>query len=222
MSDGLALAVSGSNVSGDSPFSCALAVGGRIEVAASPAGARGDLAALVADLCSRHAVRPDQVADVRIDLGPGSYTGLRVAVTFVRFLLQFGQARVRAVDSLSLLATAGLRVARGRSIRPLLDARRERVHHAVLRHHEGSRLVVAEAARALPFADVAASAGAGDLFVLPADAAAAFGPALTAQGSEVFVARGVTASDLFSPALECVECRLEELEPRYLMASYAE
>jgi tRNA threonylcarbamoyladenosine biosynthesis protein TsaB len=103
-----ALAISGSNVTGDAPFSCALRRGGEVDEVRSPAGERGDLATLVRDLCAAHGVRPDQLAELRIDIGPGSYTGLRVAVTFARFLQRFGELRVLVIDSLSLLATAAL------------------------------------------------------------------------------------------------------------------
>lgn len=222
MNGGPVLAVTGSNVTGDAPFSCALAIDGRVEIAAGPAGQRCDLVRLVADLCGREGIRPDAVPVARLDLGPGSYTGLRIAVTFVRFLQQFGGLRVQAVDSLSLLATRGVASARGRAIRPLLDARAERVHCAALRHDGRSGLEVVEPPRALPFADVVARAGVDDLFVVPAAAAATFGPALTEHGAEVMVARGITAGDLFTPLLAFADCRPEDLAPRYLMASYAE
>ena len=55
---GISLALSGSNVTGDSPFSCALRLAGGEVFASAPVDGRGDLAALAADLCAQHRVRP--------------------------------------------------------------------------------------------------------------------------------------------------------------------
>ncbi len=220
---GPALALSGSNVTGDVPFSCALRLDGVVVEARSPAGARGDLAMLVADLCAQHAVRPDQVTELRIDLGPGSYTGLRVAVTFVRFLQHFGAVPVLAVGSLALLATSVLGVLpRGRRLRPLLDARRGRFHTGLLSHSAAGGLVILEEPRALPFAEVLAATVAGDLVVLSAAVEAQVGADLRRAGAEIHVASGVAAKDLFLPALPFVACASEALEPRYLMGTYAD
>lgn len=218
MSDRPSLAVSGSNVTGDAPFSCALRLGTTVHERRSPAGQRGDLAALADALCRAHGVRPADVAELRIDLGPGSYTGLRVAVTFVRFLQRFGDVPVLATDSLSLLATAAL--GRGARLRPLLDARRERCHAALLAAAPSLRLV--EAPTALPLAEVLAAAATGDLFVVPASFEAQHGALLRGTGAEVFVAAGVAAQDLFRPELALQSASASELEPKYLMGSYAE
>lgn len=215
-----ALALSGSNVTGDTPFSCALRLAGVVHEALSPQGQRGDLATLAALLCDAHGVQPADVGELRLDLGPGSYTGLRVAVTFVRFLQRFGDVRVLATDSLSLLATAALPAAAGSRLRPLLDARRERFHAALLVAEPVLRVV--EPPAALPFADVLARAGVGDTFVLPAAVEAAHGAALRATGAAVHVAALVTAAALFRPELSLEPATSAQLEPKYLMASYAE
>ena len=223
MTTGPVLAVSGSNVTGDAPFSCALAFGDRVVAAASPAGVRGDLAMLVAGLCERENVRPDAVRTIRIDVGPGSYTGLRVAVTFVRSLLHFAGVQVFATDSLSLLATkVAADEARGRRIRPLLDARRERVHTATLRRDGSGVLEVVEAPRAVPLAEVLASVTRDDLFVVPAATPPSFAAALRGAGVDVRSATGVTAADLFASSLRMLPSSFADLEPRYLMGSYAE
>lgn len=216
-----ALALSGSNVTGDAPFSCALRLADFVHEARAPAGRRGDLATLAAELCGAHGVRPGDLGELRLDLGPGSYTGLRVAVTFVRFLQRFGDARVLATDSLSLLALAAPDpTAAGRRLRPLLDARRERFHTALL--VTGPVLRVVEPPAALPFADVLARTAAGDTFVVPAAVEAAYGAALRATGAAVHVASLVTAGALFRPELSLEPATSAQLEPKYLMASYAE
>lgn len=222
MTEGPVLAVSGSNVTGDAPFSCALWHEGRLVSAQSPVGGRGDLAGLVAELCRGAALPPAAVRAVRIDLGPGSYTGLRVAVTFVRSLQQWSGVLVTATDSLSLLATAALERAGGRRLRPLLDARRERVHTAALQVDAGGRLSLTAEPQALPLSEVLASTRDGDRFVVPAGLPAAMLASLRASGAEVLEVGGVTAASLFSPALALVPCAPADLLPRYLMGSYAE
>lgn len=222
MNERPALALSGSNVTGDAPFSCALRLGADVHELGAPAGQRGDLAALAAGLCAAHGVRPADLGELRVDLGPGSYTGLRVAVTFVRFLQRFGAVPVLATDSLSLLATAALDAGpvAGR-LRPLLDARRERFHAAVLTVDGGTLRLVA-APTAAPLAAVLADAVAGDTFVVPAAVAAAHGELLRATGAATLVASGVTARALFRAGLVLQVATTADLEPRYLMGSYAE
>lgn len=214
------LAISGSNVTGDAPFSCALAVGDRLVTASSPPGQRGDLAELAAEVCARAGVARGDVRTLRIDLGPGSYTGLRVAVTFARSLQRFAGASVFATDSLSLLAAASP-IAPGRRIRPLLDARRERVHTAALRHDARGVLAIEETPLAVPLGGVLASIRADDVFVVPDVTPPMFGDALRGAGAEVVGVSAVTAVHLFAPALALVPCDHAALEPRYLMASYA-
>ncbi len=216
------LAVCGSNLTGDVPFSCALSIGGRIVEAVSPAGERGDLATLVAALCSREGLRPADVRRFRIDVGPGSYTGLRVAITFVRSLQRFGGVAVEAIDSLAMLADTFTGQSPGvRRIRPVLDARRERLHCATFRRTDDGLLAVEEEPRAMPSAEVVAGAKTGDVFVVPANLSAELQSVLAAA-AEIVVVRGVTAAQLFSPRLRFAVCAAAQLEPRYLMASYAE
>ena len=209
------------NVPGAARFACALRRAGVVREARAPAGQRGDLATLAARLCDTHGVQPADVGELRLDLGPGSYTGLRVAVTFVRFLQRFGDVPVLATDSLSLLATAALGpAAAGSRLRPLLDARRERFHTALLVAEPVLRVV--EPPAALPFAAVLARAGVGDTFVVPAAVEAAHGAALRATGAAVHLAALVTAAALFRPELSLEPATSAQLEPKYLMASYAE
>ncbi|MEO6596651.1 MAG: tRNA (adenosine(37)-N6)-threonylcarbamoyltransferase complex dimerization subunit type 1 TsaB [Planctomycetota bacterium] len=214
--------MSGSNVSGDVPFSCALRLPTGLVEARSPAGSRGDLAALVAGLCAAHGVKAEQVAEIRLDLGPGSYTGLRVAVTFVRFLQRFGSVSVLAVDSLALMASvAAGHAATGQRLRPLLDARRGRYHSALWKQERGRLTCLAEA-RALPLAEVLADTAGGDLVVVPAVVHTQVGEDLRALGGQLHVVSGIAAADLFAANLLLLECPPEALEPRYLMRSYAE
>jgi tRNA threonylcarbamoyl adenosine modification protein YeaZ len=216
------LAVSGSNVSGDVPFSAALRLAdGAVDVRRTPAGGRGDLARLCAELCRDRGVRPQDLGRVLVDVGPGSYTGLRVAVTFVRFLQAFGPAagkpEVGRVDSLATMALLAADRGRTGRVRALLDARRGRLHTA-LYDLDGARLVEVEAAVAVATAAVLAAIAPGETIVLPAPLAGQ----LQALGDhhELLVARDVTADWLFRAPF--TRAAAADLEPRYLMASYAD
>ena len=220
--DPITLAVCGSNLTGDAPFSVALrrSIGGEVHEACAPAGERGDLAVLCRDLCAAHGVTPQDVREVRVDVGPGSYTGLRVAVTFVRFLQQFGGVAVRAVDSLALLAWHGR--GDGAALRPMLDARRGR-YHTGLYELDGERLVEREAQQAVAVDDAIARIAADQRVIVPASFAATIGDVVRARGAQCVVAERLTAAALLADgSLPLFDANAEDLEPRYLMASYAE
>jgi tRNA threonylcarbamoyl adenosine modification protein YeaZ len=217
-----ALALCGSNLTGDAPFSGCLLLAGKHFVATSPASGRGDLAALASALCAEHGVQPADLRELRVDLGPGSYTGLRVAITFVRFLQRFAAIPVLACDSLLLLADAGADGAGpGARLRPLLDARRGRVHCATVRL-DADRLHHLEEPAARPFEDVVATIAPGDRFVTTRELALRFGDALRARGASVCTAPTITAERLFGQRLPLVSCAPQQLEPRYLMGTYAD
>ncbi|MEC7724217.1 MAG: hypothetical protein VYD05_01805, partial [Planctomycetota bacterium] len=105
------LALTGSNLCGDAAFSAAVLSEGEVTVSSVPAGERGDLASLCRDLCASRDLRPEQLSRIVLDVGPGSYTGLRVAVTFVRLLQQYSSLEVEGVCSLALLARRAAEVA---------------------------------------------------------------------------------------------------------------
>jgi tRNA threonylcarbamoyladenosine biosynthesis protein TsaB len=225
MSDGALLALSGSNLTGDAPYSVALAVAGRVHALASPAGGRGDLAGLVAAACAEAGLAAADVRRVRVDVGPGSYTGLRVALTFVRCLQRFGGVAVEAVDSLALLAARAAvpaaAAAAPRRVHAVLDARRERVHAQAFEVGPASVRALAPAA-AVSAAVAAAAVGAGDLVVVPAALPAALRAAFADRGAEVRDVAGLVARELLAPGLPFSPAGFADLEPRYLMGSYAE
>lgn len=220
--NGPELALSGSNPTGDVPFSAALRHEGRTVSAASPAGQRGDLATLVDGLCRELHVAPDAIRRVVVDVGPGSYTGLRVAVTFVRFLQHFGTVEVLAVDSLALLAArASVAGMAPRPVRALLDARRGRVHTQSF-VVDAATIRAEGPAVAVPMTEVAAALAPGELVVVPALLPAPLTDALRAAGAELLPVERVTAEAMLRAGLPRVAATSAELEPRYLMGSYAE
>lgn len=216
---GPTLAVTGSNLVGGVPFAAALQLGDDVHERLSPPGERGDLARLCAELCAAHGLAPAAIRRMVVDVGPGSYTGLRVALTFVRFLQAFAAVEVLAVDSLAVLAMVGHRERPAGRLRPLLDARRGRVHTACY-EFAGVELREREAPAALPTADALARITADDRIVAPAALLAALGAAVP-QGRAV-AAPDVTAADLLVAGLPHAVAGAADLEPRYLMGSYAD
>ncbi len=217
MTEAKALAISGSNPTGEAPFSCCLRIGGTLRTACSPAGERGDVARLATQLLVEAGTTAADLDELRIDLGPGSYTGLRVAITFVRFVQHFGDVNVVACDTLALLASDA--DSNGR-LRPLLDARRDRFHCGTLTERDGV-LHHQQEPRAMPLPEVLASIADGDTFVVPPNLGAEPLEALR-DVARIHTATGITAERLFSPRIALARCTTAELEPRYLMGSYAE
>lgn len=218
------LALCGSNATGETAFSCALALDGVVHEAASPVGQRGDLATLVAGLCRAHGVAPPDLQELRLDLGPGSYTGLRVAVTFARTLAETDGLPTLACDTLALLAAAAGPLQGARRVVPVLDARRERWHRGVLRWSSPDRLVHAADSAALPWPALIAELRADDLVVVPAAIAARVQQTLADAGvhAECRPVAAVGAAALFDARLPLLRCAPEQLAPRYLMGTYAE
>lgn len=216
------LAVTGSNLTGDVPFSAAVATEAGTFMTSSPAGERGDLTRLCMKLCDQQGLTPADIREVIIDVGPGSYTGLRVAVTFVRFLQAFGSISVRGVDSLALLAHhACPQAADGLFVRPLLDARRGRFHTASY-EHSGGQWVAREAANASPTEIVFAALKPEEHVIVPVKLAEQIGDELRARNVTMVVANQCTATALLATGLPSFAASAEDLEPRYLMATYAE
>ena len=76
-----------------------------------------------------------QLTGFAIDIGPGSFTGLRIGVAFLKALVFRAKTPVIGVSSLDVLA-AGAGAFDG-VICPLIDARRRNVYAALYRDHAG-------------------------------------------------------------------------------------
>lgn len=86
--------------------SVALRVGGRVlepRMDTSTARAAG-LHPAVADVFDQAAIAPRTVQQILVDVGPGSYTGLRVGIAMVRTFAQLVDPGIRAVYSTDLVA----------------------------------------------------------------------------------------------------------------------
>ena len=58
----------------------------------------------ITDLLSRFNKKPDQIEHIFISAGPGSFTGLRIAVTIAKTLALANDAKIIAVDTLDCIA----------------------------------------------------------------------------------------------------------------------
>ena len=203
------------------PATCALCRG---ETTFGPIPAvRGqtDLAAAVETLFRQADMPPTDLSSILLDLGPGSYTGLRVAVTYAVFCRRYLGAELRTVTSLELMAVAAWRagiIDPELPVRLVLDARRHRFHHALVGQTAGPKATLLEQPRATPLEELVAAMGPGEQVVCATDLRPHLAEETTA--SLVEPARH-DAALLFDPLLDPRPAGTE-LEPLYLMGSYAE
>ena len=88
--------------------SVAIAVGEKLLAESSFAGPTRHSAELFPSIChllDRFSKRPDQIEHVYISVGPGSFTGLRIAVTMAKIMSLANAAKIVAVDSLDVTAS---------------------------------------------------------------------------------------------------------------------
>lgn len=90
-------------------------------------------------------VRSDELGGIAVGHGPGSYTGVRIAVSIAKTLAWAWQLPVAAVSSLEALALGGYRAGAedagpermGEWVVPLMDARRGQVYTALFGAEDG-------------------------------------------------------------------------------------
>jgi tRNA threonylcarbamoyl adenosine modification protein YeaZ len=170
--------------------------------------------ALLDELLAASCHQVGDIKEVRVDRGPGSYTGLRMALTTARVLAAFGGAALAATTSFELIALGLLRrepVLRTRPVLVLLDARRERVHAA--RVVEVAGLIALAAPPTTVALGAAADLVARDDVVV---ASSALRPALPAL-RDLHAVPAIDARDMFDARLRCAPADPATLEPLYLM-----
>lgn len=151
-----------------------------------------DLAACTAALFANRGLSPRSIALLGAVAGPGSYTGLRSGLAFVRGLALAGGTPAVAIGSLELLALRGAKP--GETVRTWWPAGAGRSMTAVHRR-EGDDVVEVEAPRVVEDGEPVVLDGAGTL-VLPSVPPAPVAVAAAAHGVEVRVAEGDSLATL--------------------------
>jgi len=188
-------------------------------------GDDNQLASTVARLFHRAGCAPSDLNELRLDLGPGSYTGLRVAVTFARALLEFGDLRVLTTTSLELRALHAWTDAQlpvDRVVRPVLDARRQRFHHAPIRLGTVTQAVAEP--RATSAAELLADIGEGEIVLADNSIQPILQQVCRDKQCELLAPssqRPNICELLFDARIGLRETSGEQLQPLYLMGSYA-
>ena len=97
-----------------------------------------DLIPMTDRLCREHGWSPRTIKQCFLSIGPGSFTGLRVAVAFARhFALAVG-AKICAVPTLDVIAENTVEIQRPpKHLAVILDAKRGEVFSAVFELHDG-------------------------------------------------------------------------------------
>ena len=87
--------------------SAAIALGEKIlaETAFSaPIRHSAEIFPAISDILERFSRKPDQIEQIHISVGPGSFTGLRIAVTLAKTMHLANAAKIVAVDTLDVIA----------------------------------------------------------------------------------------------------------------------
>jgi tRNA threonylcarbamoyladenosine biosynthesis protein TsaB len=115
--------------------SVALGRGDEIKEAMTFSAARRhavELLPIVEAICRKHGVRPADIGEVYVSGGPGSFTGLRIGITFAKVLTLGGRTRVVRVPTLDVIAQNALTLEHPPAhLAVVLDAKRGRVYAAV-------------------------------------------------------------------------------------------
>ncbi|MCC6673184.1 MAG: tRNA (adenosine(37)-N6)-threonylcarbamoyltransferase complex dimerization subunit type 1 TsaB [Planctomycetes bacterium] len=178
-----------------------------------------DVAPLAAIVVAQAGLTPRDLRAALVDVGPGSYTGLRVAVTFARMLAWSAGLPLFVLTSFELLAVAARDAGlwpEGEDLWVALDARRDAVHLARLRG--GTHIEVVGTPRAVRWHE-APQALAPDAAIV---ADTSILERIRTLAPRATSAAPFQAEQLFAAALRPRLVEPAAVEPLYLMGSYAE
>jgi len=123
---------------GASPASLALVMNGRIagEVSRASTAHGAALAGAVDELLAAAGIRPSDLGAVAVGIGPGSFTGLRIGVSYAKGIAFAARCVIAGVPSLDAIALAALEnpgARPGMMVCAILDARKAEVYTALYR-----------------------------------------------------------------------------------------
>ncbi len=180
-------------------------------------GRGSTLIASIAEALANTGHGPRDIARILIDRGPGSYTGLRVALTFARTLHAWTNTPVFGVTSLELATAQAFAPTEAATVLATMDAHRNRLHGATLRVTEDSIHLATPPAAQEP-ATWTAPATAAEFLLATKEVAAQVAPNHPNRDWPT-----IEATTLFDPRLSPTPLEAkEDFEPLYLMGSYAE
>jgi tRNA threonylcarbamoyladenosine biosynthesis protein TsaB len=212
---------------GASVASLALAAGGRIvaEIYRPVTSHGADLPAAAGEMMAAAGISPAELGAIAVGIGPGSFTGLRIGLSYAKgiaFATGCGLVGVSSLDALAMDAIQAAAPPEGTLVCPIVDARKGEVYTSLYGAIADGLEKVAQDA-VMPLAQLVAQLDMGAILVgdFKANDAAAM---LAANGVEVTVLNGnsmnrraryiaaVGAARLASSNLD----QMESLEPLYV------
>lgn len=110
-----------------------------------------DFLPAIETLCRTHRILPEQIRQVYVSCGPGSFTGLRIGITAARMIAFAHGASVVAVPTLEVIAQNALAASEApEEIAVVLDAKRKRVYAASFRREKDTYVATSDAAEVDP------------------------------------------------------------------------
>ena len=171
------------------------------------------------DLMKEHGFTIDQIKNVLVSNGPGSYTGLRIAASAIKGI--FFQTNVDVLSVNTLAGFAALQIGQNEGVvHSIIDARRTHVYHQ--KYEVNDRLIAKSELRVMEISELEAILETGQKII---------GTGLhridqnKLTGVEVFDSESISAVNLIRmynaiPASEFFEkTTLEELNPNYITSS---
>lgn len=216
----LALGISASDT-----LSCALQADGQLLTRAARPGERsaGMVAAFVMELVDQVGAQPNQIKELRVDIGPGSYTGLRAALAFAQMTAGFEIASLLTATSAELVAIAALEaglIATGDCLLSLRDGTRKLILRTELCIAE--QVMITDAPCAQTLDQLIEGVRQDHRLLAPSKLQDTLRKGSAALGDQLLTAPEYGAAQLFSDKLSLRPADPGSLEPLYLMGSYAE
>lgn len=132
--------------------SVALSINGKLYCAAQlqPRKHAQLIMPMIDDLCRQADIKPKQLDGIAFGKGPGSFTGLRIAISVAQGLSLATGAKLFGISSLQALAWQGMKVKNAESIVAIMNAHMGEVFYSAYRKTDQGPVAVIEDALAKP------------------------------------------------------------------------